>query len=86
MQLPYYMAYMPYVPDCPEQSRILIRCPGVPEIMKFSCKFKNRSTDFLRPTEREGFVINSCLNDKCCIWICNRVPIISGIPVVIDRH
>ena len=66
-------AYMPYVPDCPGQSRILILCPGVLENMKF-----------LRPDECEGFVINSCLNNKCCI--CCRVQIISGIPVVIDRH
>ena len=50
----------------------------VPEIPKI------KSTDFLRPIERERFVINSCLNDKCCI--CCPVPIISGIPVVIDRH
>ena len=33
-------AYMPYVPYCPGQSRILILCPGVPEIMKLSRKFK----------------------------------------------
>ena len=72
------LAYMPYVLDCAGQSRILILCPGIPEIPKI------KSTDFLRPIEREGFVINSCLNDKCCI--CCRVPIISGIPVVIDRH
>ena len=60
----------------------LFRCPGnyeiVPEI------YKIKSTDFLRPTEREGFVIDSCLDDKCCI--CCHVPIISGIPVVIDLH
>ena len=41
---------------------------------------KIKSTDFLRPIEREGFVIN----DKCCI--CCRVPIISGIPVVTGHH
>ena len=90
--------YMPYVPDCPGQSWIhairpglsgtvldfdtLSRRPGnceiVPEILK------NKVNRFLRPIEREGFVINSCLNDKC--YICCRVPIISGIPVVIDRH
>ena len=73
---------MPYVPDCPGQSQILILCPGnykiVPEI------YKIKSTDFLRPVEREGFVINSCRSGKCCI--CCNVPIISGIPVVIDRH
>ena len=43
--------------------------------------------DFLRPIEHEGFVINSegfVINDNCCM--CCRVPIISGIPVVIDRH
>ena len=78
-------AYMPYVPDCLWQSQILVLCPGVPEIMKLSWKFKKiKSTDFLRPIECEGFVINSCLNDKCCM--CCHVPIISGIPVVIDRH
>ena len=42
----------------------LSRRPGnyeiVPEIKK------KKSMDFLRPTEREGFVINSCLKDKCC--------------------
>ena len=76
---------MPYVPDCPGQSRISILCPGVPEIMKLSRKFKKiESMDFLRPIENEGFVINSCLNDKCCI--CCSMPIISGIPVVIDCH
>ena len=32
--------YMPYVPDCPGQSRILILCPSVPEIMKLSRKFE----------------------------------------------
>ena len=75
---------MPYVPDCPGQSRILILCPGVLEIMKLSRKFKKiESMDFLRPMEREGFVIHSCLNDNC---ICCCVPIISGIPVVIDHH
>ena len=60
----------------------LSRRPGnyeiVPEIPKI------KSTDFLRLIERDGFVINSCLNDKCCI--CCRVPIISSIPVVIDRY
>ena len=40
----------------------LSRCPGNYEI-----------PDFLSLNEREGFVINSCLNDKCCI--CCRVPI-----------
>ena len=73
---------MPYVPDCPGQSRILILCPDKYEIVLEIYKIK--STDFFRPTECEGFVINSCLNDKCCI--CCRVPIISGIQVVIDRH
>ena len=74
---------MPYVPDWPGQSQIfdtLSWRPGkyeiVPEILK--------STDFLRPIEGEEFVINSCLDDRCCIYC--RVPIISGIPVVIDRH
>ena len=36
-------AYMPYVPDCPGQSQILILCPGVPEIMKLSRKLKKKS-------------------------------------------
>ena len=73
------MSYMPCVPDCPGQSRILILCPG-------NCpgNLKNKVNGFLRPIEREGFVINSCLNDKCCI--CCRVPMINGMPVVIDRH
>ena len=35
---------------------------------------KIKSTNFLRPIEGEGFVINSCLNGKCCIYC--RVPII----------
>ena len=73
---------MPYVPDCPRQSRILILCPGNYKIVRESEKIK--STDFLRPVERERFDVNSCLNGKCCI--CCRVLIISGIPVVIDRH
>ena len=34
------LAYMPYVRDCPEQSLILILCPGVPENMKLSRKFR----------------------------------------------
>ena len=56
---------MPYIPGCPGQSLILIFCPGIPEIMKLSWKFKKiESMDFLRLIEREGFVINSCLNDK----------------------
>ena len=76
--------YMPYVRDCLGQWDFdtLSRHPGnyeiVPEIKKI------KSTDFLKPIEREGFFINSCLNDKCSI--CCRVPIISGIPVIIDRH
>ena len=32
--------YMPYVPYCPGQSRILILCPGIPEIMKLSRRSK----------------------------------------------
>ena len=76
---------MSNVLDCLGQSQILILCPSVPEIMKLSWKFKRiNSTDFLRPIEREGFIINSCHNDKCCI--CCRVPKISGIPVVIDHY
>ena len=51
--------------------------PGNYEIVLEISKIK--STDFLRPIEREGFVINSCLNDKCCTLIC-------GISFVIDRH
>ena len=45
---------------------------------------KIKLTGFLRPIEGEGFVINSCLDGKCCIYC--RLPIINGIPVVIDRH
>ena len=33
-------AYMPYIPDCPGQSRILILCLGVLEIMTLSRKLK----------------------------------------------
>ena len=89
MQFQHSKAYMPHVPDCPGQSRILILCPRVLEIMKFSRKFKRKkeSMDFLRPIECEGFVINSegfVINNKCCM--CCHVPIISGIPVVTDRH
>ena len=64
------------------QSRILILCPSVMEIMKLSLNFKNmKSTDFIRSIECDGFIINSFY--ECCI--CCRVPIIGGIPVVIDR-
>ena len=56
-------------------SRKLCNCPG---------NLKNKVNGFLTPIEREGSVIISCLNDKC--GICYRVPIISGIQVVIDRH
>ena len=31
--------YMPYVPDWPGYSRILIPCPGIPENVKLSLKF-----------------------------------------------
>ena len=73
-------AYMPYVPDCLGQSQILILCPRNYEIVPKISKIK--ATDFLRQIECVGFVIHSCLNDKCCICYC--VPIISGIPV--DRQ
>ena len=76
---------MPYVPDCfgtvPDFDT-LSRRSGNYEIVQEIRKI--RSNDFLRPIEQEGFVINSCLDDKCCIYC--RAPIISGIPVVIDRH
>ena len=69
---------MPYVPDFDTLSWRPGNYEIVPEIKKI------KSTDFLRPIECEGFVINSCLNDKC--YICCHMPIISGIPVGIDRH
>ena len=76
---------MPYLPDCPGESWILILCPGVPENMTLSRKFKKiKSTDFLRPIESEGFVIKSCLDNKYCIYCC--VAITGSIPVVIDCH
>ena len=69
---------MPYTP---RQSPISILCPGVPENMKLSRKMKKISQPCsFRSTEGEGFVTYSCLNDTV------SVPIINGVPVVIDRH
>ena len=76
---------MPYVPDCPEQSRILILCPGVLVNIKLSRKFKKKiQLIFLRPIEGERLVKYSCIDDRYCIHC--HVPIISGVPVVIDPY
>ena len=67
------------------QFRILILCPGVPENMKLPQKFlKKKSTNFLRSNKVEGLAVNDYHTSKCCIY--SHVPIISGIPVVINHH
>ena len=61
--------------DFDTQSRRLGKHVIAPKILKI------KSTNFLRPIEGEGFVINNN-NGKCCMYC--RGLIIAGIPVVID--